>query len=45
MLYNPNYEDIKRRMTAFWEHGALERCCVAFDAPKPDIPAGKKEKY
>lgn len=45
MLYNPNYEEIKRRMTAFWEHEALERCCVAFDAPRLDKPAVKKEKY
>lgn len=45
MLYNPEFEDIKRRMTAFWEHEALERCCVSFETQKPDKPAVKKEKY
>ena len=45
MLYNPNYEDIKRRMTAFWEHEALERCCVSFSVNKPDYPGPKTLKY
>jgi len=45
MLYNPNFEDIKRRMTAFWEHEALERCCVSFETQRPDKAAVKKEKY
>lgn len=45
MLYNPNYEEIKRRMTAFWEHEALDRCCFSFEALKPNTPAVKKEKY
>ena len=36
MLYNPNLEEIKRRMTAYWEREALERCCVSITVNKPD---------
>lgn len=45
MLYIPNFEDIKRRMNAFWEHEALERCCCSFEALKPDRVPVKKKKY
>lgn len=36
MLYNPNLEEIKHRMTAYWEREALERCCVSITVNKPD---------
>ena len=45
MLYNVRYEEIKRRMTAFWEHEPLERCCVAFTVANPVHPVPAPEKY
>ena len=45
MLYNANYDEIKRRMTAFWEREALERCCVAFTAPDSIKPVAAPQKY
>ena len=35
MLYNPNLDEIKRRMNAYWEREALDRCCMSISVPQP----------
>lgn len=48
MYYKPDWEDAKRRLLAWWDHAALDRCCIAVHAaskgstlpPFPDLQHG-----
>ena len=46
MLYNPDFGEFKRRMNAYWEREALERCCVSITVPKSGyIAPGRHCQY
>ena len=36
MLYTDHWEDLKQRMTGYWEREAMDRCCAAIMVKKPD---------
>lgn len=34
MYYKPDWEDAKERLTAWWNHEIIDRCCIAVHAPR-----------
>ena len=36
MLYTDHWDDLKQRMTGYWEREAMDRCCAAIMVKKPD---------
>ncbi len=36
MEYKPDWEAARQRLLAFWNHDALDRCCLAVHAPRRD---------
>jgi hypothetical protein len=36
MEYKPDWDRAKERLLAFWNHDALDRCCLAVHAPRRD---------
>jgi len=48
MYYKPDWDEVKERLLAWWNHDIIDRCCIAVHAPKkgsklppfPDIQNG-----
>ena len=42
MLYHDHWDDLKMRMTGYWEREAMDRCCVAMSVKNPDYDQDSK---
>lgn len=46
MLYHDHWDDLKRRMTGYWEREAMDRCCAAVAVSTPGYTyTGAKNYY
>lgn len=46
MLYNDHWEEVKKRMTGYWQREAMDRCCAAIRVSKPGYQDfGEKNFY
>jgi hypothetical protein len=36
MYYKPDWDEVRERLLAWWNHAVLDRCCVAVHAPRKD---------
>lgn len=46
MLYNNHWEEVKKRMTGYWQREAMDRCCAAIRVSKPGYQDfGEKNFY
>ena len=41
MLYQDHWDDVKTRMTGYWEREAMDRCCTAICVKNPDFDPDK----
>ena len=45
IIYNDHWDDVKRRMTAYWNRESADRCCAAIKVSRPGYKDFEEENF